>query len=85
MDERGRAAVLARCRLFAGLPEADIHRLAVAATPRRYPRGQLLFYEGDTADSLLVVVDGSLKAISTSPQGEELLLAVLEAGRPWES
>jgi len=62
------------------MPEADIHRLAVAATPRRYPRGQLLFYEGDTADSLLVVVDGSLKAISTSPQGEELLLAVLEPG-----
>ena len=80
MDEQGRARVLARCRLFAALPEADLRRLAAAATLRHYRRGQLLFYEGDTADSLLVVVEGSLKAVSTSPQGEELLLAVIDAG-----
>jgi CRP-like cAMP-binding protein len=72
--------VLATCRLFAGLPESDVRRLAGAATLRHYRRGQLLFYEGDAADSLLVVVEGSLKAISTSPQGEELLLAVVEPG-----
>lgn len=72
--------MLAGCRLFADLPESDLRRLAVAATPRHYRRGQLLFYEGDAADSLLVVVEGSLKAISTSPQGEELLLAVIERG-----
>jgi CRP-like cAMP-binding protein len=80
VDEQARARVLGECRLLSGLPERDLHRLAADATPRRYRRGQLLFYEGDTADSLLVVVDGSLKAISASPQGEELLLAVIEPG-----
>jgi CRP-like cAMP-binding protein len=66
--------------LFAGLPEGDVRRLAAAAASRHYKRGQLLFYEGDAGDSLLVVVEGSLKAVSTSPQGEELLLAVIEQG-----
>jgi CRP-like cAMP-binding protein len=80
VDEQGRARVLAHCRLFAELPDADVLRLATTATLRHYRRGQLLFYEGDAADSLLVVVDGSLKAVSASPQGEELLLAVIEPG-----
>lgn len=80
MDERTKLRALAGCRLFTGLPEADLERLAAGAAPRRYGRGQLLFYEGDPGDSLLVVVEGSLKAVSTSLDGEELLLAVLEAG-----
>ncbi|MGK5168915.1 Crp/Fnr family transcriptional regulator [Geodermatophilus sp. CPCC 205761] len=80
VDEQGRARALSRCRLFAGVPEADLQRLATVATARRYRRGQLLVYEGDPGDSLLVVVEGSLKAVSSSPHGEELLLAVVEPG-----
>lgn len=80
MDENVRLAALAACRLFAAVPEAELWRLAAQATVRRYPRGQFLFYEGDPADSMLVVVDGSLKAVSPSPHGDEHLLAVLEPG-----
>ncbi|MFD2093622.1 Crp/Fnr family transcriptional regulator [Blastococcus deserti] len=80
MDESLRVRALAACRLFAAVPEPDLCRLAAEATVRRYRRGQLLFYEGDPADALLVVVDGSLKAVSASPHGEEHLLAVLERG-----
>ncbi len=80
MDENTRKRWLAGCRLFSDLPEPELGRIAAAAGLRRYRRGQLLFYEGDPGDSMLVLVQGRLKAVSTSPQGEELLLAVLEPG-----
>jgi CRP/FNR family transcriptional regulator, cyclic AMP receptor protein len=80
MDEDARLQVLTTSRLLGALPEDDRRRLAAAASVRRYQRGQLVFSQGDPGDSLLVVVDGSLKALSTSPQGEELLLAVVEPG-----
>jgi CRP/FNR family cyclic AMP-dependent transcriptional regulator len=78
VDEQQRARVIAASPLLAGVPAADVRALAAAATVRRYRRGQLLFCEGDPGDSLLVVAEGTLKAFHTSPQGDELLLAVVE-------
>ena len=57
-----------------------IQRLAAAAGLHRYRRGQILFVEGDSGDSLLLIVDGTLKAYSTSAEGEELSLAVVGPG-----
>lgn len=80
MDEKRRAALLGRCPLFAALPEPDLARLAAVAGPRRYARHQIVFSEGDTADALLVVGEGSLKASSSSADGENFLLAVVGPG-----
>jgi CRP/FNR family transcriptional regulator, cyclic AMP receptor protein len=78
VDENRRAQLLGKCRLFAGLPQPELQRLAAAAGTRRYKRGQLLFSEGDSGDSLLILVEGSLKAVSSSAAGEELLLEVVQ-------
>jgi CRP/FNR family transcriptional regulator, cyclic AMP receptor protein len=78
VDEQQRARVIAASPLLAGVPADDVRTLATAATVRRYRRGQLLFCEGDPGDSMLVVVEGTLKAFHTSPHGDELLLAVVE-------
>lgn len=75
-----RAGVLRGCSLFAGLPDDDLLRLAGASALRRYRRGQVVVHAGDPGDSLLVVAGGSLKAVTTSPHGEELLLAVIGPG-----
>ena len=80
MDEGQRGALLATCSLFRDVPEQDLRHLATAATVRRYRRGQLLFYEGDVGDSLLLVAEGMFKAYSTSKDGEEFLLAVVHPG-----
>lgn len=80
MDELARARTLARCPLLADLPERDLRRLAAAATVRHVKRGQLVFTTGDAGDSLIVVADGRLKAFHSSPEGEELLLDVVDPG-----
>jgi CRP/FNR family transcriptional regulator, cyclic AMP receptor protein len=80
MDQEQRTRILAASRLFADVPTAAIQRLAAGAGFHRYRRGQILFVEGDTGDSLLLIVDGTLKAYSTSAEGEEFLLAVVGPG-----
>jgi CRP-like cAMP-binding protein len=64
------------CPLFSGVAEPVIRRLAEKAHVRRYGRGQLLFSEGDSGDSLFVLIEGSLKAVSSRADGGGLLLAV---------
>jgi CRP/FNR family transcriptional regulator, cyclic AMP receptor protein len=78
MDEQRGVRALTACPLFADVDDADLRRLAATAGERRYRRGQLVFSEGDPGDSMLVVVEGSLKAVSASPHGDELLLAVVD-------
>jgi CRP/FNR family transcriptional regulator, cyclic AMP receptor protein len=80
MDQEQRARMLAASRLFGDVPAPAIQRLAAAAGLHRYRRGQILFVEGDSGDSLLLIVDGRLKAYSTSAEGEEYLLAVVGPG-----
>lgn len=77
MEERERARVLASCPLFADLGPSEVARLAAAASVQRYRRGQLIFSEGDDAESLVVIGEGSLKAVSRSSEGADHLLAVV--------
>lgn len=77
MEERERARVLASCPLFAHLGPSEVARLAAGASVERYRRGQLIFSAGDDADSLAVVSEGRLKAVSRSSEGDDQLLAVV--------
>jgi CRP/FNR family transcriptional regulator, cyclic AMP receptor protein len=77
VDVTVRARILAACPLFSGVAEPELTGLAEQAQPRRYRRGQLVFCEGDSGDSLLVVVEGSLKVTRSRADGGEFLLAVM--------
>lgn len=69
------AEVLARCPLFAELPEADLDALAAIAERRRHPAGALLFLAGDPPEALHVVVSGRIRIQVASPEtGRPLVL-----------
>jgi CRP/FNR family cyclic AMP-dependent transcriptional regulator len=63
--------------LFAAVSDDEVARLAGSAFPRRLVRGQVLFTEGERSEHLFAVTSGRLKVVVTSPQGDELVLAVL--------
>ena len=71
------AAALAGVELFAGLGPALLDALAAAAVPRSYPKGSLLFAEGDPGSSLMVLTGGSVSIFRTSAAGDRAVLAML--------
>jgi CRP-like cAMP-binding protein len=63
--------------LLAGLPDEEIRRVLAAARRRRFGRREVLFYEGDPADSLHLIVTGRVAVRVTAALGETATLDVL--------
>jgi CRP-like cAMP-binding protein len=69
-------------------PEAFLSRLAPddhqaltrCARRRSFPKGAVLFWEGDPADEVMILVSGRAKAWVGSPDGREVILNMLEEG-----
>src|SRR5215468_2969295 len=68
---------LAGVDMFAGLEPEARQRVAAAAVPRSYRRGQILFMEGDPGESLIILRRGAIAVFRTSPTGERAVLTVI--------
>lgn len=68
--ELERMLLLRRVPLFHDLDPADLHRLARVVRDRWFPPGSALMREGDLGDELVVIVEGSVRVLHTSPGGE---------------
>src|ERR687898_331910 len=66
--------------LLADLSEEDLEQLYQMAEPVSIPAGQLVLQEGDSGDSLFVVLDGELEVTKRHGR-QEVLLAVYKAGQ----
>jgi CRP/FNR family transcriptional regulator, cyclic AMP receptor protein len=73
------AKLLRQTPLFARLSEGSLSRLAGGAARRSYPKGEILWREGDPGQSLCVIADGLVKISVNSPSGGEMLLATLQS------
>jgi CRP-like cAMP-binding protein len=73
-------ALIARTRLFAELDEQAVDDIARRSRVRRYRRGELVFMEGDSGQSLFAVVTGLVKVYVTSARGDDLVLATVGPG-----
>ena len=71
---------LARCPLFAGLGEADLVGLSHEMRTRRFRRGEVLFHQGDPGEALFVVTTGAVKISLPSEEGDEAIIATVNAG-----
>ena len=66
--------------LFSGLPQDQLHDLALIAVKKGFNKGQLVFSEGDEADGFYVVLDGLVKIFKLSIEGKEHILHFAHAG-----
>lgn len=67
--------------LLEGLSEAQRRDLAGAGRRRRFARGEVLFHEGDAADSLHQVSSGAVAVRVTTAAGDLCMLDVMGPGR----
>jgi CRP/FNR family cyclic AMP-dependent transcriptional regulator len=70
---------LAKVRLFADLDDETLGNVAERAMERNYPRGQIIFSQGDEGGSLYVLLAGLVKVVITAASGDEMLLTTLRA------
>ncbi|MFA5551918.1 MAG: Crp/Fnr family transcriptional regulator [Trueperaceae bacterium] len=69
--------VLARCPLFAELGAAELEELAAVAHRRQLETSEALFFAGEAAQGMHVVVSGKVKVFIVSPaSGREVVLTV---------
>ena len=66
--------------LLEPLPENDRRAVLAAARRRKYGKGEIVFHEGDPADSLHLVLSGHLAIQVSTPDGERATLNVLSPG-----
>lgn len=66
--------VLANVSLFRGLAEAEQDAVLAHAHTRRMPKGSTAFDEGAEASALFVLVSGHMKAVKTTPSGQQALV-----------
>src|SRR6476661_2129931 len=66
--------------LLAPLPPAPREAVLQAARRRRFGKGEVVFHEGDPADSLHLVTAGHLAVQVSTPGGDRATLNVLGPG-----
>jgi CRP-like cAMP-binding protein len=71
---------LDRLDFLASLQPGDAAALVALGAPRRFDRGQALFYEGQVADRVLLLQSGMVKVTSSTMSGREVVLAFRGAG-----
>lgn len=71
---------LAQVSIFQKLSSEDLAKLVKIATKRSFPVGTVVFFEGDRADALYVILTGSVKVYRTFDDGREKVLATLGHG-----
>jgi CRP-like cAMP-binding protein len=65
---------LARQPLFADLPPADLAPLAAVVRRRHYPRGAVVFTQGDLGNVAFIVRSGRVEIVVESADGRDLVL-----------
>lgn len=80
MAHEANKAFLKRVALFSGLGERQLDTLAAASVRRSFPRGRMIVAEGESSQSLYILLSGSAKVQRSDTEGKEVILAVLEPG-----
>jgi CRP/FNR family transcriptional regulator, cyclic AMP receptor protein len=77
--ESGRT-VLGQCGLFRRLSDSEREALFGRARTQKYAANETIFLMGSPGDSMLAVLRGTIRISAPSPDGKEIVLAILGAG-----
>ena len=77
-DQVSSAEILRNVALFDQLAAADLELVAGMARRLKFPKGSIVFQEGDPGDYLLIVVKGRVKVVLLGDDGQEAIISMLE-------
>ncbi len=72
--------LLARLPLFAGLAPRELGALAAVTRTRALAVREELFHKGDEGDQVYAVIEGTLKVVTTSETGDDVVFNLMTAG-----
>jgi CRP/FNR family cyclic AMP-dependent transcriptional regulator len=72
--------LLAQVPIFEHLASQELEHLSGLLQARRYPKGEVIFHQGDVGTALFVIRKGQIAIRLSSPDGKEATLALLERG-----
>ena len=78
-SESGRA-VLAQCGLFRRLADGEREALFARARTQKYAANESIFLMGSPGDRMVAVLSGTIRISVPSPDGKEIVLAILGPG-----
>lgn len=74
-------SILRGLPLFAGIADPEKDALLAQGRLRSFPRGQMLFAQGDKADRFFLVASGVVQLFRTTPEGHAKTIDLLHAGQ----
>lgn len=74
-------SLLAGLPPFSRLSRAEMREILDRATPKRYPEGSAVFREGAAADRFHLLLDGFIRVVRTSPEGEQVIALHIPPGQ----
>ncbi|MGI8728077.1 MAG: Crp/Fnr family transcriptional regulator [Solirubrobacterales bacterium] len=82
MGEEGNEVIglLRRVPLLSDLDEDEIGRVARVVVPRAFPKGDVVFHEGDQSDACYVIRSGDVRVTRQHSDGRVITLATLGGG-----
>lgn len=66
--------------IFAGLPASDLELIRQYMVRRSYPKNTIILSEGDSSDSLYLILSGKVKVFLNDENGKEAIINYQETG-----
>lgn len=73
--------LLKHSRLFAGLDDSELEKVASIVKLKKSGKNQMLFFEGDLANGFFLLLEGRIKIYKSSPDGKEQILHMISPGQ----
>lgn len=80
MDKATDSGALATAELFAGIADNAVQEIVRAATHKRFPKGDAVFEQGDTASACHVLINGRIKVTQLTPDGQQVVIRFIGPG-----
>ena len=76
----GARRLLSNCILFRGLVTDERDAIVSRARMRHFTAGEIIFLMGSPGTSMMAVLSGKVRISVPSPEGREIVLAIIQAG-----